>query len=135
MKISEAIKEMARIYQPGAIEWWAKQPIDRWQQNNDEWEAVMSDKDPGFVAASNILWLQKQKELLEIYEKVAPRPKVITPLDGFMLQGSGRTRGLISEVEVRCYGCGAYDVSPKRDGDNLILFCPKCSKPKQEKAK
>jgi len=134
--ILQAIEEMARIYKPGAIEWWAAQPNDRWQANNDQWEQCTFDKDPAFVEASNILWLQKQKELLEIYEMVNPQPKVLSPLDAFMLEGSGRTKDLVSKIEKVCYQCESpTDVETVRSGDTFRLFCPKCIQPKKGESK
>lgn len=135
MTVAQALEAVAKIYEPGCVAYYAKQPTDPWQAMLDRTEAVMLGGDPKLVAVIGTYLFEESRRLIEDYRRLGRvKPAVLTPEDAFVLGADPESFvAAQSLTAAECYSCGeTKGIQPEGYGDDgmrVRLACPACKTP------
>lgn len=140
MKFTEAMAAIAKIYEPGCIEWYAKQPVDEWAQMVDRLEQAIQTKDLKLMESASIQYLNQAKKLIGHYKAMGVPRKQLSLGDAFMMGAEpGCFEAALSVDTDSCYRCESkagleVEMIP---GDNYAVrvICEACIKLRHELAR
>jgi len=131
MKFSEAIVEVAKIYHPGTIEFYAKRTPDPWAAMLDKIERAIKSSDPELLESIGEFYFSEAKRLIRAYQGTNPGPRPLSAGDGFMIGfDAPRASALMSIQTDSCYHCESVedlDLETLPDQESVVrLVCQSC---------
>lgn len=132
MKFSEAIVQVAAIYSPGAVQYWASQPKDLWAEMLDGVEALLKSPDPDTREAAADLYVSRARELLDAFRASGKAVGAPQPIDAFLMGPGGAFRASESRRKKHCYRCQSKEkLSIEACGPEQLqvrLVCEQCKR-------
>lgn len=130
MTMSQALASVSQIYQPGVAKFFNGMNPDPWFQAHEDFEVIVRTKDSDLISAAADRFVDRCKELVELFKKQSRPPSGISSADALYGMSENRVRSWQSIKHKICFVCSANEflkiVKDPNNENSVVLICESC---------